>query len=195
MSDDSAAIAMQYSFALPADYDMSRVERRIRERGPAFDGLPGLAFKTFLVARKDDDALPGADNLYAPFYLWQSPGAMRAFLCGERFRALVDAFGWPSVDVWTPLAQHSRDGALEAATFASRETRTLAPHTRMDALHRDETHAVEAALADGAVYALSAFEPTSWRVVRFTLWPQPPRVADETRAQRYRVLHVSRGVG
>jgi len=33
-------IAMQYSFVLPADYDMSIIERRVRERGHIFDDTP-----------------------------------------------------------------------------------------------------------------------------------------------------------
>ena len=44
---------MQYSFALPADYDMAIVERRIAEKGPALDGLPGLRAKAYLSARRE----------------------------------------------------------------------------------------------------------------------------------------------
>jgi hypothetical protein len=39
------AIAMQYNFALPADYDMAIVERRIRDKGPLLDNLPRLRLK------------------------------------------------------------------------------------------------------------------------------------------------------
>ena len=34
-------IAMQYSFVLPADYDMAIIDRRIREKGPLLDGFRG----------------------------------------------------------------------------------------------------------------------------------------------------------
>jgi hypothetical protein len=63
-NNDPPALAMLYSFALPADYDMAIVERRIAEKGSALDGLPGLSAKAYLSARRD-----GArrENLYAPF--------------------------------------------------------------------------------------------------------------------------------
>ena len=64
-------IAMQYSFTLPADYDMGIIDRRIRDRGPGTDGLPHLGFKAYLSARKGE--FGSAENLYAPFYLWQQP--------------------------------------------------------------------------------------------------------------------------
>ncbi|MGO6908064.1 DUF4865 family protein, partial [Rhizobium ruizarguesonis] len=45
-------ITMQYSFTLPADYDMSIIDRRIRDKGPLLDGFPNLGFKAYLSARK-----------------------------------------------------------------------------------------------------------------------------------------------
>lgn len=38
-------IAMQYSFSLPADYDMSIIDRRIAEKGHLLDNFPNLKFK------------------------------------------------------------------------------------------------------------------------------------------------------
>lgn len=49
-------IAMQYSFTLPADYDMSIIDRRIRDKGPLLDGFPNLGFKAYLSARKGSSA-------------------------------------------------------------------------------------------------------------------------------------------
>jgi Domain of unknown function (DUF4865) len=39
-------IAMQYNFTLPADYDMSVIDRRIADKGPLLDGFPGFKFKS-----------------------------------------------------------------------------------------------------------------------------------------------------
>jgi hypothetical protein len=52
---DPPTLAMQYRFALPADYDMAIVERRIAEKGPALDGWPGLRAKalSFRLPRRD----------------------------------------------------------------------------------------------------------------------------------------------
>ena len=44
-------IAMQYGFTLPGDYDMSIIDRRIRDKGPLLDGFPNLGFKAYLFTR------------------------------------------------------------------------------------------------------------------------------------------------
>ena len=51
-------IAMQYRFALPTDYDMGIVRRRIVEKGPLLDDFPNLKFKAYLWAER------GADSMY-----------------------------------------------------------------------------------------------------------------------------------
>ena len=57
-------LAMQYTFTLPADYDMDIIRQRVTTKGPAVDGFPGLGFKAFLYTRRGDH---GPENLYAPF--------------------------------------------------------------------------------------------------------------------------------
>ena len=49
-------IAMQYSFVLPADYDMAIVRERIAVKGKLLDDLPGLAFKAYLHAARGEAA-------------------------------------------------------------------------------------------------------------------------------------------
>jgi hypothetical protein len=88
-------IAMQYSFTLPADYDMSIIDRRIRENDHKLDGFPDLRFKAYLSDRRSE--LGSRENLYAPFYLWERPQGMDAFLSGPGFKAVSNAFGWPRV--------------------------------------------------------------------------------------------------
>jgi hypothetical protein len=90
-------IAMQYSFTLPADYDMSIIDRRIRDKGPLLDGFPRLRIKAYLSARKQD---AGFENLYAPFYLWDEPEGVDSFLSSPGFAAVTQDFGWPSVQTW-----------------------------------------------------------------------------------------------
>jgi hypothetical protein len=74
-------IAMQYSFVLPADYDMAIVRERIAVKGKLLDNLPGLIFKAYLHAERGATAM---ENTYAPFYLWQDEEAMHGFLNGAR---------------------------------------------------------------------------------------------------------------
>jgi hypothetical protein len=93
-------IAMQYSFVLPGDYDMAVIDHRIREKGPMLDGFPHLRFKAYLSARTQDDGFTSLENLYAPFYLWDEPAGLDAFLTGPGFSAVARDFGWPSVRTW-----------------------------------------------------------------------------------------------
>lgn len=182
-------IAMQYSFALPADYDMAVIDRRIREKGPLLDGFPHLAFKAYLSARKQGGAVPSTENLYAPFYLWDSPEGLNAFLTGPGFAAVSRDFGWPSVRTWM-VWQAERANDLGAACFASRQIEAIPPHTDLATLRNQASAATRTAMADGACAAVAAFSPTDWSLVHFRLWLTPPATL-EAGQQLYSVGHVS----
>ncbi|GGZ02592.1 DUF4865 family protein [Pseudoduganella plicata] len=177
-------IAMQYSFVLPADYDMAIVHRRIAERGHMTDAFPGLLFKAYLSADKGE----GSDNLYAPFYLWQHPDAMHDFLAGPGFAAVSQAFGWPSVRTWTLWHAHRRND-IGAARFATRSIVPIAPHTPLAQLREQEVAASQAAAQAGALATLAGFEPVGWSLVRFRLWRERP--AEVAGWQVYEVGHMS----
>lgn len=179
-------IAMQYGYTLPADYDMGIIDRRIRDKGPLLDGFPRLAYKAYLAARKNDDGFQSAENLYAPFYLWDEPQGIDAFLSSPGFAALTRDFGWPSVQTW--LVWHAERGAdLTAARYASREIETIRPYANL-AETRDAAIA-EARSRTGALASVVGFDPTGWKQVRFSLWASLP--AQTKDAQLYTVGHVA----
>ncbi|EJZ18353.1 DUF4865 family protein [Rhizobium sp. Pop5] len=179
-------IAMQYSFTLPADYDMSIIDRRIRDKGPLLDGFPNLGFKAYLSARRGE--FGSRDNLYAPFYLWQKPEGASDFLCSPGFEALTSAFGRPQVKTWIVWeAQFSPD--IGAAAFATRNILQTEPHAPLADLRRAESAEAEADVAAGALASVSGFEPTTWTRVRFSLWREPREIGEHTQA--YRVGHMS----
>jgi hypothetical protein len=186
-NNDPPVLAMQYSFTLPADYDMAIVERRIAEKGPALDGLPGLSAKAYLSARRD-----GArrENLYAPFYVWDDASAMSDFLTGRGFAGVSDAFGWPQVRVWIVWRARLARG-VEQARFATREIAPIASHAPLDALKAQENAAADEAIDRGALAAVAGFEPTTWTRVRFRLWRASPERRDGVAL--YDVGHVSLG--
>lgn len=168
-------IAMQYSFTLPADYDMAIIDRRIADKGHMTDGFPGLAFKAYLSAAGEPD------NLYAPFYLWHDEEGLNRFLSGPGFVGLTRSFGWPTVRLWS--VWETRLGDVARATHATREIAAIERHADLAALRA--RHAAEVS-ADGALASIAGFEPTTWTAVRFRLWDHRP-----IGGQSYKVGHVS----
>ena len=179
-------LSMQYSFALPADYDMAIIDRRIAERGSSTDNFPKLAFKAYLSARRGED---GPENLYAPFYLWREPDGLSNFLCGAGFEALTQAFGWPSVKTWI-VCRAELSPAIGQAKFATREILALPPYAPLGELRRSAAEKAVQDVGRGALAAVAGFEPTSWTQVRFQLWRDKP-ASPSRAAQMYRVGHVS----
>ena len=180
-------MAMQYSFTLPADYDMSIIDRRIRDKGPMLDGFPGLGFKAYLSARKGE--FGSRENLYAPFYLWQQPERASDFLTGPGFEALTQSFGWPRVKTW--IVWHAEiTPALPEARFATEETIAIEPYASLAEIRDEEIRwAQRQARQTDVVASVSAFEPTNWTAVRFSLHRSAPLIAGA--GQIYRVGHVS----
>jgi len=117
-------IAMQYSFVLPADYDMAIVRQRIGSKGHLLDDFDGLHFKAYLHAERGANS---PHNLYAPFYLWQDSAAMQRFLGSAGFVGLTQAFGWPSIQCWPVWDAYLSPDARHAG-FASRDIVAIAPY-------------------------------------------------------------------
>jgi hypothetical protein len=176
-------IAMQYSFTLPADYDMAIIDRRIAERGVSTDDFPKLVFKAYLSGRRGED---GAENLYAPFYLWREPEGLSNFLCGPGFEALTQSFGWPSVRTWV-VWRAEVSPTIAEAKFATREVLDTPRYAPLGDLRRHESEETTKDVQGGALASIAGFEPTTWTRVRFRLWAERP-TAD---GQVYRVGHLS----
>jgi len=85
-------IAMRYVIPLQQG-QAGAVRVRVAQIGPSFDALPGLVAKLFLLA---DDETP----TYSLFYIWRSPAAMRDFLAGEGFAAVVAKYGRPTIETF-----------------------------------------------------------------------------------------------
>ena len=171
-------IAMQYSFTLPADYDMAIIRDRIATKGPALDNLPGLIFKAYLHGTEPEHS-------YAPFYLWHDEEAMHGFLNGPAFAGVAKAFGWPSVRTWTPW--HATVGdQIRQARYATLSSSPIAPYSALAELREQE----EAwARKQGALAVVVGFEPTTGTITRFCLWRDEPTT--QAHERRFQVGHVS----
>jgi len=184
-------LAMQYSFTFPADYDMSIIRQRIATKGHLMDGFPLLVFKAFLQASRDEGRRHASENLYAPFYLWDSNEGMNSFLGGSGFAALTASFGWPSVKTWS--VWHSRLlPTMADAVCATREIIQVAPYTLLSDLQMAETESIAVDVEEkGALGAVVGFDPALWTLVRFRLWPQYRDAMDKEGTQVYEVGHLS----
>lgn len=173
-------IAMQYSFVLPADYDMAVIRERIATKGPLLDDLPGLVFKAYLLAEQPE-------YTYAPFYLWRDEEAMHGFLNGLAFAGVARAFGWPSVRTWTPW--HATVGAeVRQARFATRSDAVIAPYSGLAEMRLQEEAYAQHALAQGALAVVIGFESVKWTITRICVWRDAPAAHAE---RLYEVGHLS----
>ena len=196
-------LAMQYSFVLPADYEMAVIRQRIADKGSLLDNFPGLIFKAYLSADKSEPTIQTQDNLYAPFYVWENNQAMNSFLDSAGFAGLTQAFGWPVIRTWSiwsvvqavvsDRTSVSTSDDIAAARYATRESIVIPPYTSLAELrHRESELAQQAVSEHGALRAVSGFEPTSWTLVRFRLWRDLPSDLSREHAQQYQVGHISR---
>ena len=178
-------IAMQYSFTLPADYDMAIVRQRIAAKGHLLDQFDGLLLKSYLHATRGESS---SENLYAPFYLWRDSAAMQRFLGSEGFANLARAFGWPSIRVW-PVWDAYLSPEARHAHVASRAIEPIAAYADLASVRDDARAHLERDVERGALAAISAFEPTTWTRVAFRLWHETRPALSA--GQWYQVGHVS----
>jgi len=181
---------MQYDITLPADYDMEIIRKRVATRGHLLDDFPGLGLKAYLMREREDGS---PVNQYAPFYLWAAASGMNAFLWGPGFQGIVNDFGRPVVQHWTPVAYDEGPATAERPRTATRRRRPIPPHlTPAEAVERALERHAEEVRADGVVARAVAVDPRHWELLTFTLWADAePRVAVTANADRFLVLHLS----
>jgi hypothetical protein len=115
-------LAMHYRFDLKDHDAVAQVRQRIGERGPVFDGLPGMAHKWFL--------LDAVKPCYALFYLWHEQSGIRSFIEGPFFKNLSETFGRPEVRLLLPTwislpAEEPGEAALENGELKDAHVRAL----------------------------------------------------------------------
>ncbi|MFF6996730.1 DUF4865 family protein [Streptomyces sp. NPDC008313] len=179
--------AMQYEITLPADYDMDIVRRRVADRGHLLDDWDGLGAKAYLVRERGVHGSPV--NQYAPFYLWNSPEGMNAFLWGGAFQGIVRDFGRPAVRHWAGAAYEPGLAAGDPARFAVRRRQPVPDGAELSEAAAEAVREAERlASLDGAVCAAAAIDPRHWEVVHFSLWAREPA---EAPGDVFQVLHLS----
>ncbi|MEV0269272.1 DUF4865 family protein [Hamadaea sp. NPDC050747] len=181
--------AKQYEITLPADYDMGIIRKRVAAGGHVLDDRPGLGLKAYLMRERGVDGSPV--NQYAPFYLWNDPGAMAHFLFGGGFHNIVRDFGRPVVRHFTGLAAYAGPARSGPPTKATRRITPIPPPGEPDGMAAlvEREIAELSALGDGMHTAALAVDPHHWQLLRFVLWRDA--VSPEESGDRYEVLHLS----
>ena len=187
--------ASQYELTLPADCEMGIIRKRVADFGHMLDDRAGLGLKAYLIREVGMDGSPV--NQYAPFYLWNDPGAMGHFLVGGGgFQGIIRDFGRPAVHHWAGLATVAGASRSAAPMAASRRLTALPADpdpagTGLAARIDQEIGELDAfADREGVHTAALAFDPNRWQLLRFVLWDEAvPQHADAT--ERYQVLHLS----
>ncbi|GAA1370107.1 DUF4865 family protein [Streptomyces beijiangensis] len=176
--------AMQYEITLPADYDMEIIRKRVAAKGHLLDDFPGLGIKAYLMRERGEDS---PVNQYAPFYLWNAPEGMNAFLWGPGFQGVANDFGRPEVQHWTGLAYEEGLAAGAAPRNAVRRKQRIPEGGDLAAVIDEAVRETQRlARIHGVVCAALAVDPRHWELVHLTLWEGSPKAVGD----RFEVLHL-----
>lgn len=166
-------IVMQYSFTLPANYDMQIIRKRIAESGHKLNGFPHLIFKGYLYSIKDDNELGAPkENQYAPFYLWESNEGMISFLANPGYQQLEQDFGRPRISYGIPII-YSNEASLTSAKYLKKEVIHISSDSKIaDIIEQEKSLDMHAlTTTDNKLVAyISSLDPEQWLLTRWTFW-------------------------
>ncbi|MFC8083033.1 DUF4865 family protein [Streptomyces sp. NPDC057340] len=180
--------AMQYSFALPADYSTDVIRERVARTGHLLDDWPGLGLKAYLIRERGKDGSPV--NQYAPFYLWHTVEGMNSFLWEGAFQRPTDDFGRPAVRQWTGLAYEEGGAAGSRALLAVLRRQRVPEGVPLAEGAADAVRETgRLAGLDGALLAAAVVDTGRWELVHFSL--HAGEAPGGTEGEVFRVLHLS----
>jgi hypothetical protein len=164
-------ITAHYAHRLPADYDVSIIRERARQRGPLWDAVPELCFKAFLL--RERGRFGAAASNYSSLYLWRQDGAFRDFLVSGRYKVVTDSFG--RAEIQTAFALDARRGKAQHARFVCKEEVPIPIDADLaTALGAEIERNRAVAERAGSVAAIVGIDPSSWRLIRIVLTDDEP---------------------
>ena len=180
-------LAMQYSVRLPTGSDIEEASNRVEKRRNLFQGLSGLAHKTYLYDEEE--------RLYAPIYLWRSHQAAQEFLVDGLFDDVVSTFGRPRVRSWNIL-DFGYGKSTVRPKFACYESDRVEASDSLSRLLSKEREIQQQCLEDPMLFArFTALDADRWELARFSFWAEEnidSRAAADC-VQTYRILDVCEG--
>jgi hypothetical protein len=164
-------IAAHYAHRLPADYDVSNIRERARQRGPLWDAMPELCFKAFLL--RERGRFGAAASNYSSLYLWRQDEAFRNFLTSGRYKVVTDSFG--RAEIQTAFALDARKGRAQHARFACKEEQPIPIDADLaTALGAEIERNRAVAERRGSVAAIVGIDPRNWSLIRIVLTDDEP---------------------
>ena len=175
-----------YAHRLPANYDISIIRTRAKERGADWNHAPDLYFKGFLL--RESGCNGAIANSYSSLYLWRNEQALQEFLTTGRYNIVTDSFGRAPIHTWVVLdarrgrAKHARFAYLEelAIPLDANLTRTLA---------EEASRNQDAACQSDVVVATVGLDTQHWRLMRVLLSENKPKAGNT--ATVYEILHLA----
>ena len=155
-------LAMQYSVKLPTEYTLDRINERVAQREPKFEGRLGLKHKFYLYEREE--------HIYAPLYIWQNTQAAQDFLMDSLFGDVVQDFGRPRVRSWQILEFDYGPSQVSPISMTS-EVDKVCARKSLGALKDQETANHQQAITKEGLFAhLVLLDPDRWEISRCSLW-------------------------
>jgi len=180
-------ILAHYAHRLPADYDIGIIRQRAKRIAGAWDAVPDLHFKAFLLRQKGQQG--ALANSYSSLYLWRREEALRDFLTTGRFRVVTDSFGRPAIDVRIPV--DARRGPAREAKIAVIEDAPISPDADItDVLIEAEGRNRALAQRPEIFAAVTAVDTVNWKILQAVLADKP--TAALPGGISYEVLHLAR---
>jgi uncharacterized protein DUF4865 len=178
------SVLMQYATPLPDEYDIDKLNGRIKEVAPAFDNYPGMFFKLYAVNATG----PQVINEYSSIYLWAGNDPMRKFLAGDRFHSYAEAFARPSARIWLPFVIEGEAAAVADARFSLRQIVGIPRTAKVGEFLQKWTSRRR---GQGALFHVAGFDPTTWELVDLSVWQEKPAL--EWKSDLYQLARVSIG--
>ncbi len=182
-------ISMQYNIALPADYDMEIIKKRVYDNGSKTDGFIDLKMKVYLIAEKSRYA--NWKNQYAPFYLWDKEDGMNTFLLGGPFNNIINSFGRPAVNNWMVL--HEQVKKLSDQQFGILQNYPIYTDCDFKELCEIEEANYFKWIADkSTTIYVTGYNPKTWEICRFHVSTDLEMLQEVAKGSLiYDVYHVS----
>ena len=180
-------IIVHYAHRLPADYDLAVLRRWLKERGKAWDGVPELYFKAFLL--REAGRFSAIANGFASLYLWQQDKAFRDWLVRGGYKIVTDVIGRAEVETFFALDAFRGRGS--EARFLYKDDISISLDDDLTAAFAKEIElARERSTQPGVISAVAGVDPRNWKFVRILLSEAEPDTRE--RGVAHQIAHLSR---